>query len=244
MKARAGIGIALLAALTLLANSPSDPGTPSTRPPGGAKLVRELGQRGGMTAGQIDFLTFVAYGESGLKPDVGLGDAALFPPGTRPNTKASQSLQVAEAYAARKAYDRNRGWLGSCPHPESAYAFGSGGLFAFLPVYALAQFKGTALECASPYSVFDPAFAMAAAYGFARGLTMRAGFLGTWESLRSGWGLPSAMDDLERIAKKSDKWKRQLNAVGLPASRLKAEAPAFPRRDLVELYQGMGGGNA
>jgi len=216
--------------------------TPAASAGEGLALVRELGTRAGMSREQIDFLSFVAYGESGLQPDRGLGIPSMFPPGTRPSTGASAALQKAEARAARIAYERNAGWLSECGHPAEAYEFGSGGLFAFLPTYALAQFKGTSLACASPYEVFDPAFAMAAAYGFARGLTQRSGYLGTVASLRSGWGLPSAMDNLERIAKKSPKWRRHLRAVGLPEAWLQQKAPAFPARDLGAMYAAMKGG--
>jgi len=239
-----GIGVIVLLLVALASGGPKrDRGTPPPEYDGrGLQLVRELGTRGGMTREQIDFLSFVAYGESGLQANRGLGIPSMFPAGTSPNTKASAALQNAEARAAERAYDHNEGWLEKCGHPESHYAFGSGGLFAFLPVYALAQFKGTPMECASPYEVFDPAFAMAAAYGFARGLTQRSGYMGTVASLRAGWGLPSAMDNVERINSKSPKWRRHLRAIGLPESWLMQKAPAFPRRDLVELYQSMRSG--
>ncbi len=239
-----GIGILILL-IVALASGPKRSGSDAPTPEvsgRGLDLVRELGTRGGMTREQIDFLSFVAYGESGLQPDRGLGIPSMFPPGTRPNTRASASLQQAEARAARVAYERNTGWLNSCGHPASHYEFGSGGLFAFLPTYALAQFKGTELACASPYEVFDPAFALAAAYGFARGLQQRSGYMGTVASLRSGWGWPAGMDDMERIGKKSPKWRRHLRAIGLPESWLMERAPDFPRRDLSAMYRAMKGG--
>ncbi len=242
-----GLGLLVLLVLALASGGRrgSDRDTPTPEVSGrGLELVRELGTRGGMTREQIDFLSFVAYGESGLQPDRGLGIPSMFPPGTRPNTRASSGLQQAEARAAAVAYERNAGWLEGCGHPASHYEFGSGGLFAFLPVYALSQFKGTELACASPYEVFDPAFAMAAAYGFARGLQQRSGYMGTVASLRSGWGWPAGMDDLERIAKKSPKWRKHLRAIGLPESWLSSRAPDFPRRDLGAMYRAMKGGAA
>jgi hypothetical protein len=195
----------------------------------GLSEFRRLASAGGLSSDQVDFLSFVAYGESGLKSDVGLGIPELFPQGTRPNMSASASAQMNEAKAAQRAYENSLSWLAECgqPYPPAAYGFGSGGLFAFLPAYALAQFRGSTLACESPYRVFDPPFAIAAAYGFARGLTQRSGYLGTWESLRAGWGLPSQMDNLERIAGKREKWRKHLRAVGLDESLLSKPAPSF-----------------
>lgn len=217
------------------AGGDSDP-SPSAR--SGLDYLRELGDAAGMTPEQVDFLAFVAYGESGLKPNVGLGIPEMFPAGTKPNTRASQAAQAREARAAANAYEANTGWLGSCGYPASAYSFGSGGLFAFLPTYALAQFKGTPLACANPAMVFDAAFAMAAAYGFARSLTQRSGYLGTYGSLRSGWGLPSKIGDRDRIASKAAKWNGHLKALGLNRT-VESQAPAFPRRDLVLMFEAM-----
>jgi hypothetical protein len=237
-----------LVALLLLALASSS----STRGGGGASELpaaprqsledfRKIASRGGLTPKQADFLAFVAYGESGLNPRTGLGNPAQFPPGTQPNTRPSVALQMSEANAARIAYERNESWLGACPHPATAYSFGSGGLFGQLPTYAMAQFRGTSLECASPYLIFEPSFAIAAAYGFARGLTMRDDYQGTVESLRSGWGLPSAIGDPDRIMKKSPKWRRHLRALGMPEAMLAAKAPTFPRRDLVAMVDAMEG---
>ena len=224
-------------------DTPQDGGG-SQAPSEGLQAFRELAERGNLTAEQTDFLAFVAYGESGLKSNVGLGNPALFPAGTRPNTKASASLQSNEARAARRAFE-NAGWLQQCVDAAGvdplSFQFGSGGYFAFIPTYAVAQFRNTTLECSDGFAVFDPAFAIAAAYGFARGLTQRGGYLGTYASLRSGWGWPAKIGDLERIEKKSAKWRRHLRAVGLPESRLFAQAPAFPARDLVDLYAMMRG---
>jgi len=210
----------------------------------GLAAFRELAARGNLTREQTDFLAFVAYGESGLRSDVGLGDPSMFPEGTQPNTRASEALQAGEARAARRAFE-NAGWLQQCVGAAGvdplSYQFGSGGYFAFIPTYAVAQFRNTTLECSDGFAVFDPAFAIAAAYGFARGLTQRSGYLGTYASLRSGWGYPAKIGDLERISRKAAKWRRHLAAVGLPESRLFADAPAFPARDLVQLYAMMQG---
>ncbi len=237
--------LALLALVFGSRKSDGDGGDEPRKPYSGAasglKLMRGLADSGGLTTEQADVFAFIAYGESGLKPTVGLGEPSLFPPGTKPKTNVSQALQVQESAGARKAYERNVGWLGGCGHPAADYSFGSGGLFGFLPTYALAQFKGSPLECASPFEVFDPPFAMAAAYGFARGLTQRSAYLGTIASLRSGWGSPKKIGDLERIAKKTPKWRKHLRALGFPESMLDAKAPAFPHRDLVAMYRAMGG---
>ena len=225
-------------------NGASKGGSPDRVSSQGLKAFRELAARGNLTEEQTDFLAFVAYGESGLKSNVGLGDPSMFPEGTKPNTRASKGLQEGEARAARRAFE-NAGWLQECVInagvDPASYQFGSGGYFAFIPTYAVAQFRGSTLECSDGFSVFDPAFAIAAAYGFARGLTQRSGYLGTYGSLRSGWGFPAKIGDLERINRKSPKWRRHLAAVGLPESRLIANAPSFPPRDLVQMYAMMRG---
>ena len=202
----------------------------------GRKLVESLGQRAGMTPEQIQFLVFVAWGESKFFPNVGRGDPALRPPGLR----KFYTLPT-EAVAAQKAYARNARVFEDCGHEASAYGFGSGGLFAFLPTYPLFHLRGTPLRCAHPYEVFDAAFSMTAAYSFARSLTRHPAFDGTVVELRAGWGALRSMKDPNYYAGKLSHWRAQLKLLGIDEGWLFAPAPSFPKRDLLQLYHAMGG---
>ena len=198
-------------------------------------IVRKLGAVGGLTQEQIDFFTFVALGESGWDPKFGMGDPSLFPKGAKVRTRLS------EAAAARKAFKRNARHFKDCGHPGEHYSFGSGGLFAILPTYALYHLRDTPLRCGSPFLVFHAPFAMVAAYAYARSLTKNKLFRGTVASLRAGWWGPSKMDDPADYEVKVEKWRRQLEKSGLDPDWLGDQAPAFPERDLVRMYLDMGG---
>ncbi len=202
----------------------------------GRALIERLGRRGRMTDTQIQFLVFVAAKESRFRPNVGRGDPALEPPGLH-----SFFADLDEAYAARRAYERNAEVFADCGHPPSAYSFGSGGLFAFLPTYPLFHLRKTPLRCAHPHEVFDPVFAMTAAYSFARGLSRHPFFDGTVVELRAGWGALANMKDPNIYARKTPGWREQLEALGIDAEWLYAAAPQWPKRDLMALYRDMGG---
>jgi len=204
--------------------------------PEGRALIERLGRRGGMTDAQIQFLVFVATKESRFRPNVGRGDPALEPPGLH-----TFLVDLREAGAARRAYERNSEVFAGCGHPPSAYSFGSGGLFAFLPTYPLFHLRKTPLRCAHPYEVFDPVFSMTAAYSFARGLSRHPFFDGTVAELRAGWGALATMKDASAYAGRIPGWREQLEALGIDAGWLFAPAPQWPKRDLMALYSEMGG---
>lgn len=169
---------------------------------------------------QRKFLILVARGESGWNPLVGLGDPALFPPGTKPNTKASAAAQEGEARAARVAYDRHADYFAGCDAGErAAYSFGSGGWFGMLPANGLWQLRDTPLGCWPPRAVFEPARAITMAVAFARALQGWDGFQAnpTVGNLRAGWGLPTSMGTnvaADRLAK----YRRHARESGLPES--------------------------
>jgi len=208
----------------------------SSSNPQGRALIERLGRRGGMTDAQVQFLVFVATKESRFRPNVGRGDPALEPPGLH-----NFLVDLHEADAARRAYERNAEMFEDCGHPPSAYSFGSGGLFAFLPTYPLFHLRKTPLRCAHPYEVFDPVFSMTAAYSFARGLSRHAFFDGTVVELRAGWGALANMKDPGIYERKLPEWREQLEALGIDAGWLFAPAPPWPKRDLMTLYSAMGG---
>lgn len=211
-----------------------DGGTPPR--PQGRALIERLGRQGDMTPAQIQFLVFVAYKESRFAPNVGRGDPQLRPPGLR-----TFWVDLDEAKAARRAYMRNARLFADCGHDPAAYSFGSGGLFAFLPTYPLFHFRRTPLRCVHPYEVFDPPFAMAAAYSFAGGLSRYPAFDGRVASLRAGWGSLARMKDPQSYAHILPDWESQLRELDIDASWLFARAPSWPKRDLMGLYHAMGG---
>lgn len=202
----------------------------------GRALIERLGRQGGMTAEQVQFLVFVASKESRFRPNVGRGDPALRPPGLH-----TFLVDLDEADAARRAYARNARVFADCGHDPAAYSFGSAGLFGFLPTYPLYHFRRTPLRCAHPYEVFDPAFSMAAAYSFARGLSGHPAFDGTVVELRAGWGALARMKNPESYAHKLPEWQAQLRDLGIEESWLFEAAPTWPKRDLMALYHAMGG---
>ncbi|MGH1343794.1 MAG: hypothetical protein ACRBN8_19715 [Nannocystales bacterium] len=200
----------------------------------GRELIPGLIAQAGLPEDVGTFLNFVARGESGWVPTVGRGDPSLAPEGVKIN------LDMSESRAAATAYRRRADIFEACPHPPEDYQFGSGGLFAALPTYWLYHVRNTPLRCASPFEVFDPAFAIAGAYSFARGVSQHPAFEGNVRSLRAGWG------SLNRMVKRSydqklPKWRKHANDLGLPASYIDGPAPQFPKLDLLELYHSMGG---
>lgn len=206
----------------------------------GAQMVRDYCRAAGLNEEQTAFLVFVSLGESGWNTAVGLGDPELAPPEVTIRS-TPESLAKAEADGARRAYERNRATFADCDWPPESYQFGSGGLFAMLPTYALYHLRNTPLRCASPYEVFDPAFAITAAYQWLRSLTRRSDFEGTVASLRAGWWSPSLMDRPDKYARKVEKWRRQLTQIGLDPDWLDMDSPSFPARDAMTMYRSMGG---
>lgn len=202
----------------------------------GRALIEDMGRRAGMSDAQVQFLVFVASKESRFRPNVGRGDPNLEPPGLH-----TFLVDAREANAARRAFERNAKHFADCGHDPAAYSFGSGGLFAFLPTYPLYHLRKTPLRCAHPYEVFDAAFSMTAAYSFARGLSRNRYFDGSVAELRAGWGALAWMRDSPRMAERMPRWRAQLRGLGIDDSWLQAQAPAWPKRDLMALYRSMGG---
>lgn len=200
----------------------------------GRDLVPSLCAQAGLPEDVATFLNFVARGESGWVSDVARGNPELVPAGVKVN------LDMSEAAAARAAYRRRAETFAGCGHPPEDYQFGSGGLFAALPTYWLFHMRKTPLRCASPFEVFDPAFAIAGAYSFARGITQHSGFEGNVRSLRAGWGSLKRMS-ARNYDHKLAKWRRHAADLGLPASYIDSPAPKFPRLDLLALYHRLGG---
>lgn len=200
----------------------------------GRELIPSMCARAGLPDDVATFFNFVARGESGWNPNVGRGDPELAPAGVKiiddPN----------EANAARIAYSRRASTFAGCGQPPEDYQFGSGGLFAALPTYWLYHVRNTPLRCASPFEVFDPAFAITGAYSFARGISQHPKFEGNVRSLRAGWGSLKRMVE-RNYDHKLAKWREHAGDIGLAGSYIDGPAPKFPKLDLLELYHRLGG---
>ncbi len=235
----------LLAIVALVGGGTEGGGSMPWQPPDrkGLDELRALCKRAGLSEMHTAFLAFVARGESGWNNLRGLGIPEQFPPGTKPTRNAGAAGRN-EARAARAAYRQNAGKFASCPWPDAAYGFGSGGWFGFLPAYGLAQFpKASGLRCLSPAAVFDPVASVCMAIGFARGLQGWQGFkkVPTVLNLRLMWGRPAKGGDADRIAKRRAHYTKQLTGMGLPASFADEVIPRFPAVDLGALYRQLGG---
>jgi hypothetical protein len=209
----------------------------------GLNQLRALASQAGLGEQHTQFLALVAKGESGLNNLRGLGIPDRFPPGTIPTKNAGQ-LGVNEARAAERAYASIRDRFPGCPWPAADYGFGSGGWFAFLPAYALAQFpKGSPLRCLPPAAVFDPVASFCMAIGFARGLQGWSQFkvVPTVLNLRGMWGRPSQGGKPERLQKIRGFYQNQARAIGLPGSFVDQQIARFPGWNLEELYYRLGG---
>lgn len=238
--AGAAVGAALLVA-------PSDAPEPDDGAPDrddapeltrGRDLIPDLCERAGIDGEIATLLNFVARGESGWNPRVGRGLAGFTPPDVKIFHDPVEARYSAAAYRSVKR--RHPTTLEGCDHPEAHYTWGSGGLFAALPVYWVHHFRSTPLRCESPLEVFDPAYAIAGAYSFARGIQRHSGYEGTVRSLRAGWGSLKRMST-RNYARKLPKWRKHARAVGRPESYIDGAAPRLPKRDLYELYKAMGG---
>lgn len=236
-----------LAALALGGSNDEGDGGGTVINHAGYDKIRELGAKAGLSDQHIGFLLLVARGESGGNNLRGLGIPSMFPEGTLPTQNAGQ-LGVNEARAARSAYRslKKQGRFSECGDAwsEDQYSFGSGGWFAFLPAYALAQFpKGSGLRCLPPSAVFDPVASFCMAIGFARGLQGYPGFRDapTVLNLRGGWGRPGQMGDLERLKRIHSYYDRQARSIGLPLGFVNQPIARFPGIDLAALYHQLGG---
>lgn len=204
----------------------------------GRDLIPELCERAGIDGDIATLLNFIARGESGWNPRVGRGLAGFTPPDVKIYHDPTEAHYSALAYRSVKR--RHPSTLEGCRQPPEHYTWGSGGLFAALPVYWVHHFRSTPLRCESPLEVFDPPYAIAGAYSFARGIQRHSGYEGSVKSLRAGWGSLKRMST-RNYARKLPKWRKHARAVGKPESYIDGPAPNLPRRDLYELYQAMGG---
>ncbi len=216
-----------------------DDADPLPDSPKGRDLIPNLCEQAGVPEDIATLLNFVAVGESGWNPRVGFGLPDHTPAGVKIRYGPTEAKFAARAYHSVKK--RHPATLEGCTHPEAHYTFGSGGLFAALPVYWIHHLRSTPLRCASPFEVFDPAFAIAGAYSFARGIQRNGGYQGTVKSLRAGWGSLKRMQVPSRYAHKLPKWRKHAQRVGKPSSYIDGPAPTVPKRDLYELYKRLGG---
>ena len=200
----------------------------------GRDLIPSLCAQAGLPDDVATFLNFVARGESGWNPLVGRGDPTLAPNHVQIN------VDFSEARAARIAYGRRASTFEGCGHAAQDYGFGSGGLFAALPTYWLYHVRNTPLRCASPFEVFDPAFAITGAYSFARGVSRHPAFEGNVRSLRAGWGSLKRMST-RNYEQKLAKWRKHANDLGMSGTYIDQPAPSFPKLDLLDLYHRLGG---
>lgn len=169
--------------------------------------VRALAAEAGLPSVWGDFFALVAWRESKGNP-------------------SSTNDSPSEAEAARVAFERNRERFVGCGHPDSAYTFGSGGWFGFLPANALRQL-GDAHRCLPPSSVYEPRVAMPMAVGFARGLMRWDGYqrVPTWLNLRAMWGSPVKGGDRAYLERARPEFREDAADVGLPASWLDGRPP-------------------
>jgi hypothetical protein len=106
-----------------------------------------------------------------------------------------------ERAAALVGYDRYPERYACSGLPRSAYGFGSGGLYGFLPTTALASAD---TPCADPRkAVFDLAASTIAAVGWARYLVARGPADFSVAHVLAGWGLPSRLEDPQAVAARS-----------------------------------------
>jgi hypothetical protein len=236
--------VAAAAATALLATRGSNVPIHLTIPPapkGNMGSIRMLGQAAGLPPLLVQFLTFVAYGESRGNNLVGLGDPSRMPPWTEthqswlaagaPPFANAQQVARREATAAVKAYERNDFLHGCLPGRERFYTFGSGGWFGMLPPNGLAVFRGTTAACLHPWSVFEQPAAVVMAMGMMRRLQGWPQYQEnpTPLGLRVGWVMPARMNDRDWIRDNREaRYRSHAAAVGLPASFLTTKLPRVP----------------
>lgn len=218
-----------------------DPDLPDPHPAKGtlmqrAEHVRQLAYQVGAPPAWADTFALIARGESGGNPNKMLGIKLGSPVWAQGG--GSSSVEKTEAKAARAVFKSGSKHVEHCAWPPDDYCFGSGGLFAMLPMSGLKAFWGTELECLHPWSVFDEKTTMVMAAHFARRLTQRSGYQGTVASLRRGWGLPGGMASVP--AAKLDKWRGHAQDIGLPPSFLDTKLPAWKAIPAAEMFVAIG----
>lgn len=214
------VGAALLGLFVAASDVVTRGGEGSFAASGGYEELESVLQKADLSEDWKIFLLATAWGESKWNSDVGLGpnDAVGRPPWLQPSTM-SGSLQRSEAQAAKIAYDRNKDRLGNA-YPESMYTWGSGGYFGLLPANAVYAGFGKS-SGVNPWGVAEPDTSVVMAMGFAKRLMGWNAFrLGgsTWLTLRTGWGDPGSMADVDAKSEMGRKFDRALDALGVPRS--------------------------
>ncbi len=198
-----------------------------------SKHVRVLAAMAGAPPAWQDMFALIARGESGGNPNRGLGIKTGAPPW------AQMGKLKGEANAAAKVYKSGKKHVGDCVWGDAVYSFGSGGLFAMLPMSGLKAFwSDELLRCLHPWSVFDEKVTMVMAAHFAYRLTQRGGYQGTAASLRRGWGIPGKMSSIP--ADKLEKWRSHAQDVGLAPSFLDAKLPPWKPIPATDMFAAMG----
>jgi hypothetical protein len=195
-------------------------------------LIRQMAETLGLDSQWSAFLEAAAMGESGMNPLAGRGIEQGAPPWAQINDSD------AEAYAAQRAYNRNRWRFEDCPWPEERYTFGSGGLWAQLPANHLPAFADTEAICMSPWAVFYPPRALVMLLGYLRRSMRRESFqsVPTWGNLRVSMRAPSKMgreSELERMRTGKNKLGDRYEQLGYPRSLV--DEPVTPLPDLDSL---------
>lgn len=198
--------------------------------------VRQLAFQCGCPPEWAELFTLVARGESGGDTKRMLG----IPTGAPPWAKGGGSSKVEklEAKAACDVFATGKKHVGDCGWNPTDYCFGSGGLFAMLPMSGLKAFwSDPLLRCLHPWSVFDERIAMVMAYQFAWRLTQRAGYKGTVVSLRRGWGIPGDMGNIPPA--KREKWGQHAQDIGHAPSWLDSKLPPLTKLSATTQFAAM-----
>lgn len=197
-----------------------------------AANVRRLAFQVGAPPAWADMLALIARGESGGSPNRMLGIKLGAP--TWAQGGGSSAVEKNEAAAAKSVFESGRKQVSGCGWADNLYTFGSGGLYALLPMSGLKAFwTDPMLRCLHPWSIFDEKIATIMAAHFARRLQLRSGYKGTVWSLRRGWGIPGGMSSAPEA--KLAKWRGHAQDIGLPPSFLDTKLPPWkpiPARDM------------
>lgn len=183
---------------------------------------------------------YQAHSESKGNNLVGLGIPERFPSWSKPNRKASASLQANEARAAEIGYDRNQASYSKSPYPRARWVFGSGGWFGLLPATGLGFLRGKTQIVSpdfDPWDVFDPWRSCVMYADYVRRITK----LGQWQALpasernwlaikRAGASL-TVLSDWQATGDRAKAIHagvaKRLASMGIPASFAREPVPAF-----------------
>ncbi len=226
----------------------------------GFAAVRVEAQRFGKAAGwNVEsrkwferFAVLQAASESGANNYRGLGIEDRYPSWAIPTKNASVNLKVAEANAAKIAYDRNvtKGALPSSDAPMKYWLLGSGGWFGILPANGLVSFGKADANEYSPVDIFDARRSVAMLADYMRRLTWWKSFKAAdpsnhVEVLKAGMASPSLMGKPDHSRFKSTAKKARKNAAlhGVPKSFFSEPIPSQlrTRKDMLKINRKMEG---